>query len=225
MRYTPGVRFSEIASLATGPGAASNPAQALDPHHPVVAATSRLFERYLSRNPAPTTDYDPDWPSPCEQGRWFDAGNDQTPEPRIRWQPVPRWEEAGSGWPQDFDGLENALETTVHPDFKALFSHWSATLELTGPRGHVSLLQVWNRADVERYIENLIGHVLIQRRARAPLTLFFACTEPDSELILSLENKTGAVVLEEPGREPVETLSGGLAEFLDQLEPAATLTL
>lgn len=197
--------------------------------HPVVLATRALFARFLERHPEPTVEYDADWPSPCEVGHWFYAETpgdlEQNPTPLIHWQPQARWTDSQSGWPGDFDGLEKALDVPIHPDFKALFSHWSATLELNAPDGHVSLLQLWNSADVERYIENLIGHILVQRRARAPLTLFFACTEPDSELILSLDNATGMVVLEQPGRRPEREVATNLAEFLATLEPAGELTL
>ncbi|MEM6707162.1 MAG: SecY-interacting protein Syd [Pseudomonadota bacterium] len=192
--------------------------------HPVVLATVALMTRYLDRYPRPVTDYDADWPSPCEQGSFY---LDDSGDAKIHWLPVPRWntEAELSGWPQDFDGLEHALETPIHGDFKALFSHWSATLELTGAAGHVSLLQLWNRADVDRFVENLIGHVLVQRRARGPLTLFFACTDPDSEQILSIHNESGTIVLEEPGRPPLREVAPNLAQFLAGLEPAGLLTV
>ncbi|MEM1435508.1 MAG: SecY-interacting protein Syd [Pseudomonadota bacterium] len=210
-------------------GASSDRARSTAADDPVVQETRALFERYLERHPEPTVEYDADWPSPCEVGHWFYA--DPSPDVAhdsvqlIRWQPQPRWTDPQNGWPNDFDGLEAALEVPIHPDFKALFSHWSATLELNAPDGHVSLLQLWNPADAERYIENLIGHILVQRRACAPLTLFFACTEPDSELILSLDNASGAVVLEQPGRRPERQVAGSLADFLATLEPAGALTL
>lgn len=221
-------RPKTAAEFATESGTPRDRSEMPTASDPVVTATRALFERYLARHPEPVAEYDPEWPSPCEVGHWFYAEADDQEEPGtrlIRWRPQPRWTDPQSGWPEDFNGLEAGLETPIHPDFKALFSHWSATLELNAPDGHVSLLQLWNPADVERYIENLIGHILVQRRARAPLTLFFACTEPDSELILSLHNDTGAVVLEEPGRPPQREVAGDLATFLATLEPAGALTL
>ena len=40
----------------------------------------------------------------------------------------------------------------------------------------------------------LIGHALAKRRARAPFSVFFACSEQDSELFLSVDNTTGEVL-------------------------------
>jgi SecY interacting protein Syd len=70
-------------------------------------------------------------------------------------------------------------------------------------------------------VENLIGHALAKRRARAPFTVFFACTEPDSELFLSVDNATGEVMLEAPGAKPLRTVAPSLTVFLRGLVPAA----
>jgi SecY interacting protein Syd len=121
----------------------------------------------------------------------------------------------------DFAGLERALELPVHPDIKAYFgSFWSGGLEASAADGHVSLIMLWNPADADRLIENLIGHALAKRRARAPFTVFFACTEPDSDLFLSVDNASGAVVLEAPGAKPIRTVAASLTDFLRDLEPA-----
>ena len=181
----------------------------------VTGALARLHERFDARNIRLRTEYDARWQSPCERGQ----PQMQDGQQFIHWQPVARWNRAGA-LPEDFVGLEHALEVPVHPDFKAYFSsYWSGTLETSASDGHVSLLQLWNPADLDRLIENLIGHVLEQRRARAPLSLFFACTEADSDLILSLDNSNGAVLLERPGRKPLRKVNDSLAAFIDTLEP------
>jgi SecY interacting protein Syd len=122
----------------------------------------------------------------------------------------------------DFAGLERALETTIHDDIKAYYgAFWSGGLEATARDGHVSLILLWNPSDAERLVENLIGHALAKRRARSPLTVFFACTEPDSDLFLSVDNATGEVVLEAPGAKPLRTVAPSLTVFLRRLLPAA----
>lgn len=182
---------------------------------------AELHTRFEAADMTLTTEFDPDWASACEQGQPYRASDSDSAEQLVRWRPVPRFD-ANLGLPNDFAGLENALETPVHEDFKAYFSSfWSGTLECTAPEGHVSLLQLWNPQDVDRLVENMIGHVLGQRRARAPLTLFIACTEPDSDLILSLENATGAVLLERPGSKPLRTAAPSIAQLLASLTPAA----
>ena len=176
------------------------------------AALDRLLRRYVAASlratgSLPTQVHDPAWPSPCEVGPPDAAG-------RVRWEPRERAAAA------DFGGLENALETALHPDIKAFYgSFWSDSLPLAAEEGGLTLIQVWNDDDFERLAENIIGHALAKRRVGAPLTVFVATADED-ELILSVDNETGAVVLEEPGSPPIREISPSLANFLDRLEPA-----
>lgn len=168
---------------------------------------------YLEQYPNLYEVFDPQWRSPCEMGEPFTAGDDTQ---LIAWQPLAR------RFADDFGGLERALEGEVHPDIKAYYGgFWSGGLEATAPDGHVSLILLWNADDAVRLQENLIGHLLAKQRARSPFTVFFACTEPDSDLFLSVDNASGAVVLEKPGSKPIRQVADSLAEFLQQLEPAA----
>ncbi len=174
-------------------------------------ALREFVTRFLAANPTPSTEHDAQWPSPCEQGEPFTANNG---EQRIHWQPVKR------NYADDFVGVERALETPVHPDIKAYYgAYWSAHMDATAKDGPVSLLQLWNPEDGERLTENLLGHYLVQKRARAPLSFFFACTEEDSDLVLSLENATGRVLLERPGQKPLREVADSLAEFISGLAP------
>ena len=152
----------------------------------------------------PTQPHDPRWPSPCQVG---DAQADGT----IRWQPRERDTEA------DFSGLEHALDVELHPDIKCFYgSYWSGSLALEADEGGLTLIQIWNDDDFDRLVENILGHALAKQRARAPLTIFIACTDED-DFILSVDNATGCVVLEEPGKRPIKEVSPSLAEFLDRL--------
>lgn len=170
-----------------------------------------FISRYLEAFPDLYEVFDPGWRSPCEVG-------DPVLRPDgievVRWQPVAR------RYADDFAGLENALETDIHPDIKAYYgSYWSGGLEAEAPQGHVSLLFLWNDTDARRLVENLIGHSLAKRRARASFSVFFACTENDSELFLSVENDTGRILLERPGYQPIRTVAESLEAFLGTLEP------
>ena len=149
-------------------------------------------------------DYDPQWSSLCQ----FTDG---------KWKPVPQKA------PVNFDGLANALETTIHPDITAYYSaFWSGTIETESEEGQVSLIQLWNQNDFDRLVENLIGHALMKRRSKHPLTVFFATAEPDTELFLSIDNENGHVLLEEPGRAPLRQVDENLATFLNRLTPVPT---
>ncbi len=171
----------------------------------------RFVDLYVHAYPDLTEVFDPDWRSPCEVDEPYPGpGGVEV----VRWRPVRR------RYADDFAGLENALELTIHPDIKAYYgAYWSGGLEAAAPDGHVSLIFLWNDADAERLVENLIGHALAKQRARAPFSVFFACTEADSELFLSVENETGRVLLERPGYKPIRTVAESLPEFLAVLAP------
>ncbi len=179
----------------------------------VGAALDQFVARTLEQFPRLEESYDPEWRSPCESGEPFP---DEHGELRVLWRPTRRPPGAA-----DFAGLERALELTVHPAIDAYYGrYWSGGLEAEAADGHVSLLQLWNAEDADRLVENLIGHALQKRRARSPFTVFFACTEPDSELFLSVDNDSGQVLLEAPGRKPLRVVAETLAGFLESLTPA-----
>ena len=60
---------------------------------------------------------------------------------------------------------------------------------------------------------------MAKARAKSPMSIFFACTDPDSELFLSVQNDTGVVLLEKPGYKPVREVATDLAAFLESLVP------
>ena len=158
------------------------------------------------------TDHDPEWASACEIGAPYRS---EGGEERIRWQPTLR------DHADDFRGLEAALETPIHPDVQAYFGrYWAASMAAAAPDGPVSLIFLWNEDDIARLTENLIGHALAQRRARAPFSIFFATTTESSDYFLAVRNDTGEVQLELPGRKAVRTVAPNLATFLEELSPA-----
>lgn len=179
----------------------------------VAAALDDFVERYTARYPHLRDAFDPQWRSPCETGEPVSGADGST---WVPWRPLRR-----HGPRDDFAGLERALECPIHPDVKTYYGrYYSGGLEAAAPEGHVSLLMLWNHEDADRLVENLIGHALAKRRARSPFTVFFACTEPESDLFLSVDNDSGAVVLEQPGHKPLRTVASSLAAFLSTLEPA-----
>jgi SecY interacting protein Syd len=176
------------------------------------------LDRFIARcvhaiGPRPEP-FDQDWRSPCERGAPF-AGPDGAP--LVDWQPVRR----DVAHDNPLDAVERALELALHPDAKSYYGRWwSACIRARAPDGPVSLIFLWNADDAERLAENLIGHALAKRRQRAPFTVFFANTDSDSEYFLSIDNATGAIWLEEPGRPPIRQVAPSLSAFLDSLEAA-----
>jgi SecY interacting protein Syd len=174
----------------------------------------RFIARYLGAGTPPPETFDPEWRSPCEQGAPFAADDG---ERRVAWRPVRRDDSVHDL----FSGLERALELELHADIKTFYGRWwSAHLDARAPDGPVSLILLWNVEDAERLLENLVGHALAKRQLRAPFTVFFANTDPESDLFLSVDNATGQVLLEQPGRPPLRVVADSLASFLDSLEPA-----
>ena len=177
------------------------------------SALDRLLRRYVescerATGELPTVQHDAAWPSPCQAGPPDADG-------RIHWEPRERDTAA------DFGGLERALDVTIHPDIKSFYgSFWAGTLELAAEEGGLTLIQVWNHDDFERLVENIIGHAMAKQRARSPLTVFIAVAD-EGEFMLSVDNESGSVVLEEPGSPPTREVSPSLAEFLNRLEPVA----
>ncbi len=154
------------------------------------------------------SDHDPEWRSACE----FHQQDGQT-----HWRPIEQSK------PLDFSGLGNAADAEIHPDIQAYFSaFWSGSLQGKTEEGLVSLIQLWNEEDFTRLLENLIGHLLMKNRAKLPFTVFFATTEPESELFLSIENATGRILLEEPGKPPIREVDDNIINFLHRLEADPT---
>ena len=151
-------------------------------------------------------EYDTDWPSECVT-KVVEDGE------LTSWQPTRQPDNV------DFANLEEALEVELDPQLAVYFGrYYSDNLEATAKKGALTLLQVWNADDMERLQQNLIGHVLMKRQLRQPITLFFALTD-EEDFIISIDNETGEVVLEQVGKRPSEVLAPNLAEFLAHLKP------
>ncbi len=180
--------------------------------HDLTTQLDEFVERYVVSQGDLYAPYDADWRSPCETGPPVQR---QDGELWVPWRPLRR------NLAADFAGLERALECQIHPDIKAYYGrYWAGAMEAAAADGPVSLIFLWNPADVERLVENLIGHALAKRQARSSFSVFFACTAPDSELFLTVDNHSGAVLLERPGYKPLRQVADSLGVFLSQLQPA-----
>ena len=156
----------------------------------------------------PTIPFNSEWPSAC----YLEPGADNQP---VGWRPT---KQVASN--DMFSRLEEALDEAIHPDIVAFYtSYWSDPLPATCEHGELSLIQVWNEEDMERLRSNLIGHCLSKRQQKRPLTFFFACPEPDENYFISLDNFSGEIWLEAPGKPPIRKLADSMAEFLQSVEP------
>jgi len=156
----------------------------------------------------PLLPWEEQWQSPC----LLEQNSEGEPTP---WRPI------AINQPIDlFERLASALECEIHPDIVTYYTaYWSDPIYADHANGELSLLFAWNEDELERLRANLIGHALTKQRMRQPLTLFFACTEPDADEFISLMNNDGSVWLELPGKKPLRKLAESMTEFLTQLTP------
>lgn len=127
--------------------------------------------------------------------------------------------------PQPFDdvaslaNVERALDISLRDEASAYF-----TCQLAGDMAarfgelELCLIQVWSEEDFIRLQENLIGHLVTQRRLKLSPTLFIATTHSEMDMV-SLCNLTGEVILEHFGTQKREALAESLEAFLLHLTP------
>lgn len=161
----------------------------------------------------PVIESDESWPSPCIQGPWEDTFD--------LWQPV-RLESVGlnteAGF--NFENVEHALTLTIHQDIKTYFTTmFSDALPMNSNDGQLFLLFPWSESDFERLQENIIGHIIMKRKLKQEVTIFFAVTDQD-DFMLSIKNTTGEVWVERVGCEPHKKLANNLLEFIESITPA-----
>lgn len=143
-------------------------------------------------------------PSPC-------ALEDR--EQRVVWQPQP------FSLPTTLDAIERAVDIQLQPPITAFYTtQFAGDMQARFGENQLTLLQVWSEEDFLRLQENLIGHLVMQRRLRQSPTLFIATTDSEEEII-SLSNLSSEVILEQPGRKQRVVLAESLEIFLKSLQP------
>ena len=177
----------------------------------VTAALDEFVQKYLviaKKYPEMLlVEYDNDWPSEC----YTSPGNTGD---KVDWLPVKR-----SGL-ANFSDLEKALEMKIHQDVISYYSaYWSDNLIAETDKGHLQLLQPLNQHDFERLQQNLVGHILMKRRLKQPETLFIGLTDED-DFILTVDNMSGEVMLEQVGLLPKKVVAPNLAVFIQSLKPS-----
>ncbi|WP_194755846.1 SecY-interacting protein [Aliidiomarina indica] len=172
-------------------------------------ALEALHERYAAcyqeRDTLPTTEYISGWDAPCYRGK-PKSGD-------IGWQAVVQ------DPPLEFGNVEEALELPLDESVKTFYRTFYAGDMYVEFRGQpLVLLQVLHPEDGERLQKNLIGHVMMKQRLEQAVTLFIGITDED-DLMLTVDNHTGAVGLEYVGKPQHEILAGDMESFLERLTP------
>lgn len=168
-------------------------------------AQQAFFDRYLdvvrrATGDLPLTEHDPEWPSPCETGE-VDA------ESMVRWRPIARAPEA------DFRALEESLGVALRDELKTwLGAWWCLPIEATWREDTVVLRGFANEAEFARFEAGLVRHVRAARAVTVPVAVFH------DDRFVSVDNATGAVLIEDPGRAP-SVAAQSLSAFLEALAP------
>ncbi|WON76000.1 SecY-interacting protein [Serratia sp. UGAL515B_01] len=177
--------------------------------HDVSSALREFTQRYvdvwqLQRQHAPLSQELYGVASPCIIENRDDA---------VLWLPQPFTPAA------TLERVEKALEIQLQPDSHTFYTRqYAGDMAAQFAEHHLTLLQVWSEDDFIRLQENLIGHLVTQKRLKLSPTIFLATTESEMALV-SLCNVSGKVVLEQFGTNKRTELSASLAKFLDGLQP------
>lgn len=143
-------------------------------------------------------------PSPCMIS---------TLQGRVIWQPQP-FEPAAN-----LSAVARAMDIVLQADIHTFYTtQYAGDMTARFEGEALTLLQIWSEDDFRRAQENLIGHLVTQKRLKLPPTLFIATREDEREVI-SLCNLSGEVVLEKLGTRQRTVLSPELSDFLSRLEP------
>ena len=143
--------------------------------------------------------------SPCVQ---TDDGE------KVMWLPVIR-EPMGN-----LSAVEKGMELVLHEDIVAFYgSQFSGYMAAKWQETELMLLQMFCEEDANVLQENILGHLVTQRRLKVTPTVFIGAVDDESKVI-SICNLTGQVLLETLGRKGHrEVLANDMIAFLQQLEP------
>ncbi|WP_047679417.1 MULTISPECIES: SecY-interacting protein [Xenorhabdus] len=117
------------------------------------------------------------------------------------------------------NALEIRLQDSIHDYYVTQFAG-DMTVNFEGQ--FLNLIQVWSEDDFIRLQENLIGHLVTQKRLKLPPTAFIGTTDTEMQLV-SVCNLTGQVILEQFGSHERTILSADLATFLSTISPVTVL--
>lgn len=170
----------------------------------LINLTSTFIEQHQVKYQClPKVEFESEWPSLCQQGT--------AEENYIYWQPIIADDEL------TFTNVETALEILIHQDIKDYFTClYSESIPVECSQGYLELLFAWNNDDFERLQQNIIGHILMKKKLKQDMTIFFAVTD-DDDVIVSIDNVTGEVWAEKVGCQPHKKLADSLVEFLSTL--------
>ncbi|MCC4799327.1 SecY-interacting protein [Enterovibrio norvegicus] len=131
----------------------------------------------------------------------------------VIWQPIQRDAFA------DFSNVEEGIGISLHEDVISFYAGLycgDMTAQFEGLS--LELIQVWSDEDLPRLQENMLGHLLMQKRLKQNPTVFIAATDDELDVI-SICNVTGEVIKERIGTKIRDVLAPNVETFLQHLSP------
>lgn len=119
------------------------------------------------------------------------------------------------------DGVERGMEMKLHEDTHSFYgTQYAGDISVQFRGDKYLLLQTWSEEDFVNLQENIIAHLVTQRKAKRQPSVFIGTTE-DDDYILTCCNLTGNVLLERLFKVNRVVLATDLSVFLAQCEPVA----
>lgn len=138
----------------------------------------------------------------------------KTTETSVQWLPCKIVEQL------TLKNISNALDIRLAPEISSFYTtQYAGDMTAIYEGQPLTLLQSWSPDDFIRLQENLIGHLVTQRRLKLKPTLFIATIASDMEMI-SFCNLTGNIILEKFGTKEYRIIAPDLIYFLQSLTPA-----
>lgn len=121
----------------------------------------------------------------------------------------------------NLDIVEEVIDIKIHSDAHFFYgTQYAADMCAHFNHLNLKLVQVWSEEDFSRLEQNLIAHLTMQKKLKRRPSIFIATTDDETEII-SIDNQTGAVILEKLIENKFDILSDSLNEFLLSLKPVA----
>ncbi|AMG30025.1 SecY-interacting protein [Grimontia hollisae] len=131
----------------------------------------------------------------------------------VIWQPVKRETLA------DFSNVEEGIGIRLHDDIKAFYAgQYCGDMTARFDGLALEIVQVWSDEDLPRLQENMLGHLLMQKRLKQNPTVFIASTQDELDVV-SICNVSGEVIKERIGTQQRDVLAPDVESFLGQLVP------
>jgi len=115
--------------------------------------------------------------------------------------------------------VEEVVNIRIHDDAHLFYgTQYAADMQAKFHHLSLSLIQVWSDDDFSRLEQNIIAHLMMQKKLKRRPSIFIATTDDETEII-TIDNQTGKIILEKLITNETEVLADDLNVFLKSLKP------